>query len=83
MKKSNIFLFSLIPLLLGLLLMQFLRRVFMVGLFILFIIVVFQTPSQKYDQTGEINEANIQMLKMIGLGTIMYLVGGYLALIIF
>ena len=57
MKKSNIFLFSLIPLLLGLLLMQFLRRVFMVGLFILFIIVVFQTPSQKYDQTGEINEA--------------------------
>ncbi|HZK23432.1 MAG TPA: hypothetical protein VFC62_04940 [Atopostipes sp.] len=63
--------------------MQYLRRVFMVGLFILFMLIVFQTPSQKYDQTGEVNESNIQILKIIGLSSLMYLAGGYLSLIVF
>ena len=83
MKKRTKFLFSLIPLLIGFLLMHYLRRVFMVGLFILFILIVFQTPSQKYDQTGEVNESNIQVLKMIGLSALMFLAGGYLSLILF
>ncbi len=83
MKKRTKFLFSLFSFLLGLLLMQYLRRVFMVGLFILFMLIVFQTPSQKYDQTGEVNESNIQILKIIGLSSLMYLAGGYLSLIVF
>lgn len=83
MKKSFMVIFSLLPLLIGLLLMQYLRSVFMVGLFILFILIVFQTPNQKYDQTGEVNESNIQILKLIGLSSIMYLAGGYLSLIFF
>ena len=83
MKKRTKFLFSLFSFLLGLLLMQYLRRVFMVGLFILFMLIVFQTPSQKYDQTGEVNESNIQILKIIGLSSLMYLAGGYISLIVF
>ena len=83
MKKRTKFLFSLFSFLLGLLLMQYLRRVFMVGLFILFMLIVFQTPSQKYDQTGEVNESNIQILKIIGLSSLLYLAGGYLSLIVF
>lgn len=83
MKKSRTFLFSLLSLLIGLLLMQYLRRVFMAGLFILFMLIVFQTPSQRFDQTGEVNDSNIQILKMIGLSALMYLAGGYLSLIFF
>ncbi len=83
MKKGRTFLFSLIPLIIGLLLMEFLRRVYVVGLIILFILVVFQTPNPKHDNTGEANDASIQILRIIGLSVIMYLVGGYLALLIF
>lgn len=83
MKKRFQFLFSLISLIIGVLLMQYLRRVYVVGLIILFIIVAFQTPSRKVDQTGEANDMNIQILKFIGLNTLMYLAGGYLSLLIF
>lgn len=61
--------------------MNYLQQVYFVGLIILFIVVAFQTPSPKEDKTGKINEANISMLKVIGLNAIMYLVGGYIALI--
>lgn len=83
MKIGKTLLFSLLPLLVGLLLMQFLRRVYVAGLIIFFVLVAFQTPNPKRDQTGEVNDANIQILKFIGLNVIMYLVGGYLALLVF
>lgn len=82
-KQRSFYLLSVITLIIGLLLMHFLQRVYFVGLVILFIVVAFQTPSPKQDKTGEVNEANISMLKTIGLHTIMYLVGGYAALIFF
>lgn len=74
---------SLVTLILATLLMQYLRKVYVVGLIIFFILVAFQTPSHKVDKTGEINDANIAMLKVIGLNMLMYLAGGYLSLIIF
>lgn len=82
-KQRSFYLLSIITLIIGLLLMNFLQGVYFVGLVILFILVTFQTPSPKEDKTGEINDANISMLKTIGLHAIMYLVGGYVALIIF
>ena len=63
--------------------MSYLRRVYFVGVILLFIIVVFQTPSTKVDYTGEINDANLSLLKVIGLNALMYLAGGYLSLIFF
>ncbi|HLR91646.1 MAG TPA: hypothetical protein VK048_01135 [Atopostipes sp.] len=63
--------------------MMYLRRVYFVGLLILFILIVFQTPTTKIDRTGEANDASIAILKFIGLNTILYLVGGYAALIFF
>lgn len=81
MKRNSLYLFSIVSLIIGLLLMTFLQQVYFVGLVIIFIIVAFQTPSRKEDKTGEINEANISMLKVIGLHAIMYLVGGYASLI--
>jgi hypothetical protein len=63
--------------------MTFLRRVYFVGIILLFIIVVFQTPSTKVDRTGEINDANLSLLKVIGLNALLYLAGGYLSLIFF
>lgn len=63
--------------------MNFLRQVYFVGLIILFIIVVFQTPSTKVDRTGEANDASISALKLIGLNAITYLIGGYAALLLF
>mgnify|MGYP001470671246 CR=1 FL=1 len=63
--------------------MMYLRRVYFVGLLIYFIIVVFQTPTTKVDRTGEANDASIAVLKFIGLNTLLYLTGGYLALLFF
>lgn len=74
---------SIITLIIGILLMNYLQMVYFVGLLIIFILVVFQTPSPKVDKTGEVNDANISMLKVIGLHAILYLVGGYIALIFF
>jgi len=72
-----------VTLVIATLLMQYLRTVYVVGIIIIFIIVVFQTPAPKVDKTGEVNDANIAMLKVIGLHALMYLAGGYLALLIF
>ncbi len=83
MKKGKTFLYSLFPLLVGLLLMEYLRRVYVAGLFILFILIAFQTPNPKEDHTGEVNESNLKILKFIGLNALMYLIGGYLALLVF
>jgi len=63
--------------------MTFLRRVYFVGVILLFIIVVFQTPSTKVDRTGEVNDANLSLLKVIGLNALLYLAGGYLSLMFF
>lgn len=82
-KRTPSYFLSIISLILGLLLMQFLRRVYFVGLIILFIIIVFQTPSPKVDQTGESSEIAMNLLKFIGLNTILYLIGGYAALFLF
>lgn len=85
MKKNSrsLYLMSIITLIIGILLMNYLQMVYFVGLLIIFILVVFQTPSPKVDKTGEVNDANISMLKVIGLHAILYLVGGYIALIFF
>lgn len=82
-KRRSLYLFSILTLIIGILLMQFLQQVYFVGIVIVFILVAFQTPSTKEDKTGEVNEANISMLKTIGLHAIMYLVGGYVSLIFF
>jgi len=82
-KQVTRYLFSLITLVIATLLMQYLRPVYFVGMIILFIIVVFQTPTPKVDKTGEANDANIAILKVVAMHTIMYLAGGYLALLIF
>lgn len=63
--------------------MTFLRRVYFVGVILLFIIVVFQTPSTKVDRTGEVNDANLSLLKVVGLNALLYLAGGYLSLMFF
>lgn len=63
--------------------MTFLRRVYFVGVILLFIIIVFQTPSTKVDRTGEVNDANLSLLKVIGLNALLYLAGGYLSLMFF
>ncbi len=85
MKKNRTLFYglSLISLIIGLLLMTFLRRVYFVGVILLFIIVVFQTPSTKVDRTGEVNDANLSLLKVIGLNALLYLAGGYLSLMFF
>ena len=83
LKNRPSYFYSLISLVVGLLLMMYLRRVYFVGLLILFILIVFQTPTTKIDRTGEANDASIAILKFIGLNTILYLVGGYAALIFF
>lgn len=83
MKNRPSYLYSLISLIIGILLMMYLRRVYFVGLLIFFILIVFQTPTTKVDRTGEANDASIAILKFIGLNTILYLVGGYAALLFF
>ena len=67
--------------LLGITLMHFLPQVFFVGMLIFFILIAFQTPSNKFDPTGEANDANIQMLKVIGLCSLLFVAGGYISAI--
>lgn len=83
LKKRPSYLFSLISLILGIAFMAYLRRVYFVGLLIFFILIIFQTPTTKVDRTGEANDASIAMLKFVGLNAILYLVGGYAALLFF
>lgn len=83
LKKRPSYLLSLISLVIGILLMMYVRRVYFVGLLIFFILVVFQTPTTKVDKTGEANDASIAMLKFVGLNTLLYLAGGYAALLFF
>lgn len=61
--------------------MEYLARVYFVGILIFFIIIAFQTPTTKSDPTGEANDAGIFILKLTGLNAIFYLVGGYIAAI--
>lgn len=83
LKKRPSYLLSLISLIIGISLMMYLRRVYFVGLIVFFILVVFQTPTTKVDKTGEANDASIAMLKFVGLNTLLYLAGGYAALLFF
>ena len=85
MKKENLNwpIFALIFLVVGTLLMNYLRRVYAVGLLISFILIAYQTPSPHVDKTGEANDFNIALLKVIGASTLAYLIGGYAALLFF
>lgn len=84
LKNNKIpYLLSMITLIIGAVLMTYLRRVYFIGIIIAFIIVVFQTPSTKVDRTGEINDANISMLRVVGLHALMFVAGGYISLIFF
>lgn len=85
MKKENLNwpTFGLVFFIIGLLLMKYLRRVYVVGLLISFILIAFQTPSSHVDKTGEANDFNIALLKVIGASTIAYLIGGYAVLFLF
>lgn len=63
--------------------MNYLRQVYFVGLIISFILIAFQTPSPHIDKTGEANDFNIALIKVIGASSIAYLIGGYAALLLF
>lgn len=63
--------------------MNYLRRVYFVGLIISFILIAYQTPSPHVDKTGEANDFNIALIKVIGASSIAYLIGGYAALLLF
>lgn len=76
-------LFGLSFLIIGTLLMIYLRQVYFVGLIVSFILIAFQTPSPYVDKTGEANDFNLALLKVIGASTIAYLIGGYVALLFF
>lgn len=82
-QKKFRYISSLITLLVSMLLMKYLRQLYFTGLIIIFIIVVFQTPSTKVDRTGEANDASIELLKFVGINTIAYLIGGYATLLLF
>ena len=66
---------------LGIVLMKFLPFVFFIGMLIFFVLIAFQTPSNKFDPTGEANDANINLLKVIGLNALLFVAGGYIAAI--
>lgn len=72
---------SILSLIIGIFLMKFLVQVYFVGIIIFFILIATQTPTSKVDRTGETNDANISTLRIIGLNTILYLAGGYIAAI--
>lgn len=80
MNKINL-LFYIASLLLGITLMNYLPQVFFVGMLIFFILIAFQTPSNKFDPTGETNDANISMLRVIGLSALLFVAGGYISVI--
>lgn len=61
--------------------MNYLPQVFFVGMLIFFILIAFQTPSNKFDPTGETNDANISMLRVIGLSALLFVAGGYISVI--
>lgn len=82
-EKLNWPLFAFVFLVIGILLMNFLRQVYFVGLIVSFIVIAYQTPSPHVDKTGEANDFNIALLKVIGASTIAYLIGGYTALLFF
>lgn len=82
-KKSSWPIFGLVSLVVGILLMQYLRQVYFAGLIISFILIAFQTPSPHVDKTGEANDFNIAMIRVIGASTLGYLIGGYAALLLF
>lgn len=77
------YLSAVASLLLGIVLMNFLPQVFFVGMLIFFILIAFQTPSTKFDPTGEVNDANINMLRVIGLNALSFVAGGYITAIFF
>src|SRR5699024_12726210 len=83
LKKSTTYLFSLLSFIIGILFMIYLRRVYVVGLLISFILIAFQTPTTKFDKTGETNDASIALLKFIGLNVLLYLAVSYAALLFF
>lgn len=80
MNKMNLLIYFA-SLLLGTILMNFLPQVFFVGMLIFFILIAFQTPSNKFDPTGETNDANISMLRVIGLSALLFVAGGYISVI--
>lgn len=80
MNKMNLLIYFT-SLLLGIILMNFLPQVFFVGMLIFFILIAFQTPSNKYDPTGETNDANISMLRVIGLSALLFVAGGYISVL--
>lgn len=82
-KKSNWYVFALFSLIIGILLMKYLRQVYFVGIIVLFIVVAFQTPTTHVDKTGEANDFNNALIKIVGASTIGYLIGGYTALLLF
>ena len=82
-KKSSWPIFGLVSLIIGILLMQYLRQVYFTGLIVAFIVVAFQTPSPHVDKTGEANDFNIAMIRVVGASTVGYLIGGYAALLLF
>lgn len=82
-QKKFRYISSLVTFLVSMLLMKYLRQLYFTGLIIIFIIVVFQTPSTKVDRTGEANDASIELLKFVGINTIAYLIGGYATLLLF
>lgn len=81
--KSNWYIFALSSFVIGIALMKYLRQVYFVGIIVLFIVVAFQTPSTHVDKTGEANDFNILLIKIVGASTIGYLIGGYTVLLLF
>ena len=79
--NKKVYLLSILSLIIGILLMEYLVRVYFVGVLIFFILIAFRTPTTKYDKTGESTEFSINLLRFIGLNAILYLVGGYVAAI--
>lgn len=83
MKKNSrlLYLVGLLSLILGMVFMKYLVRVYFAFIVIFFFLILFQTPLPKVDKTGEINDAKISILRVIGLSTLLFLAGGYIALI--
>lgn len=79
--NKNLYFLSLLSLVIGILLMHYLPQVYFVGIIIFFVLIVLQTPNPKPDPTGETNDENLAILKLIGLNTILFLAGGYIAAI--
>lgn len=81
--NNKIYLLSIISFIVGFLLMEYLVRVFFVGMLIFFILIAFQTPTTKVDPTGEANEFSKNLLRFIGLNALLYVAGGYVSVLFF